>query len=61
MRPQHMSAPPPREVNHAAYFSQSALSLSRAAPTNSSTLAPFFHTWNVGIALMPQVAATSWF
>ena len=28
------------------------------APTNSFALAPSFHTWKVGMALMPQVAAT---
>lgn len=39
--------------------SQSALSLSFEAPTNSFALAPFFHTWKVGMALMPQEAATA--
>jgi hypothetical protein len=44
---------------YAAYLSTSALSLSLAAPTISSTLAPSLKTINVGIADTPQAAATS--
>lgn len=35
------------------------MSLSLEAPTSSSTLAESFHTWNVGIALIPHEAATA--
>lgn len=45
------------KLNAHLYLAMSSASLSFDAPTSSSTLAPAFQTWNVGMAEIPHLHA----